>query len=48
MRPNQSCSRPIVMGESGNLMEWYDFAICGYMVPVIGALFFPSQYRRMG
>ena len=31
------------MGVSGNLMEWYDFAIYGYMVPVISALFFPSD-----
>ena len=24
-------------------MEWYDFAIYGYMVPIIGGLFFPSS-----
>ena len=35
--------RAIVAGVAGNLMEWYDFAIYGYMVPVIGALFFPSE-----
>jgi MHS family proline/betaine transporter-like MFS transporter len=42
VKPKPSYSRTIVMGASGNLMEWYDFAIYGYMVPVIGALFFPS------
>jgi len=35
--------RAIVAGVAGNLMEWYDFAIYGYMVPVIGSLFFPSE-----
>lgn len=24
-------------------MEWYDFAIYGYMVPIVGSLFFPSD-----
>jgi MHS family proline/betaine transporter-like MFS transporter len=43
MSSTPSYSRTIVMGVSGNLMEWYDFAIYGYMVPVIGALFFPSE-----
>ena len=38
-----SYKRTIVTGIVGNLMEWYDFAIYGYMVPVLGALFFPSE-----
>lgn len=33
----------MVAGIAGNLMEWYDFAIYGYMVPIIGSLFFPSD-----
>ena len=35
--------RAIVVGVAGNLMEWYDFAIYGYMVPLISVLFFPSD-----
>ena len=33
----------IVSGLVGNVMEWYDFALYGYMVPIISQLFFPSQ-----
>ncbi|MEM8562122.1 MAG: MFS transporter [Pseudomonadota bacterium] len=43
MTPKPSYRRTIVMGAAGNLLEWYDFAIYGYMVPIIGALFFPSD-----
>lgn len=35
--------RTIITGVIGNLMEWYDFAIYGYMVPIISTLFFPSE-----
>ena len=41
--PQYSYRRTIVAGIAGNLMEWYDFAIYGYMVPVISGLFFPSD-----
>ena len=27
----------------GNVLEWYDFAVYGYFVPVISRLFFPNQ-----
>jgi MHS family proline/betaine transporter-like MFS transporter len=33
----------IMSGLVGNIMEWYDFALYGYMVPVISQLFFPNQ-----
>jgi MHS family proline/betaine transporter-like MFS transporter len=33
----------IISGLVGNVMEWYDFALYGYMVPVISQLFFPSS-----
>jgi MHS family proline/betaine transporter-like MFS transporter len=33
----------IASGLVGNVMEWYDFALYGYMVPIISQLFFPSQ-----
>lgn len=39
----RSYRRAIISGVSGNLMEWYDFAIYAYMVPVLSGLFFPSD-----
>ncbi len=37
-------SRAVVLGGlSGNIMEWYDFAVYGYFAPVISQQFFPSK-----
>lgn len=33
----------IMSGLVGNIMEWYDFALYGYMVPTISKLFFPGE-----
>ena len=33
----------VVAGVIGNVLEWYDFAVYGYFVPVISQLFFPDQ-----
>jgi len=33
----------ILAGVVGNVLEWYDFAVYGYFVPVISQLFFPNQ-----
>jgi MHS family proline/betaine transporter-like MFS transporter len=33
----------ILAGMSGNLMEWYDFALFGSLAPVLGQLFFPQK-----
>ncbi len=33
----------ILAGVIGNVLEWYDFAVYGYFVPVISQLFFPNQ-----
>ena len=30
-------------GMIGNVLEWYDFGLYGYLAPVIGSLFFPSH-----
>lgn len=30
-------------GMIGNVLEWYDFGLYGYLAPLIGALFFPSS-----
>lgn len=35
--------RAIVAGAIGNVLEWYDFAVYGYFVPVISQLFFPAK-----
>lgn len=33
----------IAAGISGNVLEWYDFAVYGFYAPIIGKLFFPSE-----
>jgi len=41
--------RPDALGQAilastvGNILEWFDFAVYGYMAPYIGPLFFPSH-----
>jgi MHS family proline/betaine transporter-like MFS transporter len=32
----------VVAGVVGNVLEWYDFAVYGYLVPVISQVFFPD------
>jgi len=36
-------SRVILAGLIGNVMEWYDFAVYGYLATVIGQQFFPAE-----
>jgi MHS family proline/betaine transporter-like MFS transporter len=33
----------VAAGIIGNIMEWYDFALYGYMASILAALFFPSD-----
>ena len=35
--------RVVAAGLVGNVLEWYDFAVYGYLAPAIGYLFFPSD-----
>ncbi|MCK7612548.1 MFS transporter [Roseibium sediminicola] len=35
--------RKIVAGTVGNTLEWYDFAVYGYLAPIIAHQFFPSS-----
>jgi len=35
----------LAAGAIGNVLEWYDFAIYGFLAPVIAAQFFPSENR---
>jgi MFS transporter, MHS family, proline/betaine transporter len=37
-----SYHKAITAGVIGNVLEWYDFGVYGYLVPTISALFFPS------
>ncbi len=33
----------VAAGTVGNMLEWYDFAVYGFLAPTIGPLFFPSD-----
>lgn len=35
--------KQISAGAIGNTLEWYDFAIYGFLAPIIGKAFFPSE-----
>ncbi len=37
--------RALAAGSIGNFVEWYDFAIYSYSVPIIATLFFPEEDR---
>src|SRR5262245_26931964 len=41
--PGSATRRNAVAGAVGSVLEWYDFAIYGYLAPIIGALFFPAD-----
>ena len=36
---------PILVGNIGNVLEWYDFVVFAFLAPVIGTRFFPSAER---
>jgi len=38
MRP-----RAIIAATSGNVLEWYDFTVYGFLAPTLGRIFFPSD-----
>lgn len=37
--------RNILAGMTGNVLEWYDFAVYGFLAPILGQRFFPSDDR---
>jgi MFS transporter, MHS family, proline/betaine transporter len=43
----KSSRTAILAGVIGNVLEWYDFAVYGFFVPVISHLFFPTQTPLM-
>ena len=45
MSPSESSAarRNVLAGTVGSVLEWYDFAVYGYLAPIIGPLFFPAD-----
>lgn len=43
VQPRIDNKRLVAAGMIGNLIEWYDFALYGYMASIISELFFPSN-----
>jgi len=41
--PQNNTKTIILAGIVGNVIEWYDFALFGYLAPVISLLFFPND-----
>lgn len=33
----------VLAGMVGNVLEWYDFAVYGYLAPIVGDVFFPAE-----
>ncbi len=33
----------VAAGAIGNVLEWYDFAVYGFLAPILGQLFFPAE-----
>ncbi|NEQ53892.1 MAG: MHS family MFS transporter [Leptolyngbya sp. SIO3F4] len=40
---SNNIKKVILAGVVGNVIEWYDFALYGYLAPVISLLFFPNE-----
>ncbi|MFO0844878.1 MAG: MFS transporter [Gemmataceae bacterium] len=45
MQATRHPTKTVVAGVIGNVLEWYDFALFGFLAPVIAPLFFPSENR---
>lgn len=45
---NMHLLRNTAGGIFGNILEWYDFAVFGFLAPVIGTLFFPEDDAMAG
>ncbi len=41
----QLSPQALLAGMIGNILEWYDFGLYGYLAPVIGSNFFPATSR---
>lgn len=47
MESTTGSAKALVAGCVGNFVEWYDFAIYAYSVPIIATLFFPEGNRTL-
>ena len=43
MEARKAERRTILAGATGNIMEWYDFAVYGTLAPILGKQFFPAD-----
>jgi MHS family proline/betaine transporter-like MFS transporter len=43
MTQRKATRQMTIAGIVGNILEWYDFAVYGYLAPIIGELFFPAE-----
>ena len=39
--------RSLIAGFSGNVLEWYDFTVYGFLASIIGAQFFPDEDKTV-
>lgn len=42
VEPTGQRRKAIIAGVTGNVLEWYDFGVYGYLVPTLSQLFFPA------
>ena len=42
-RKTRMTPRAVVAATSGNVLEWYDFTVYGFLAPILGKIFFPSE-----
>lgn len=45
---DQHMLRNTIGGIFGNILEWYDFAVFGFLAPIMGGLFFPADDPMAG
>jgi len=43
--PRDQRKTAVIAGIVGNVMEWYDFALYGFMAPILSQLFFPEGHK---
>lgn len=46
--PSSSSRRKVFAGSVGNVLEWYDFAVYGFLAPIMSPLFFPDHDTLSG
>ena len=48
IKNSKNDSRQILGGTVGNVLEWYDFAVYGFLAPIMSPLFFPADSGLTG